>query len=465
MKKYIIILTFVFAMSCDEFLDVKPTGVVIPSTVEDYDKLLNELRIGNWSWNNLMYMDPDFWLPEEHFNNIWEPHRRKQYLWDPNPYEVQDQDPDWNDRYKYIAEYNQIINEVDAAPLGRVPERMRALIKGEALAQRAFDFFLLINEYAPHYTSSANDLPGIPMPLTNDLQAQLPRTSVGEFYERIETDLLAALKLYEDNGAKAIIPEANFRPGTASIKALLAEVYLYKGDWANAEKYADESLNLYYFLYDLNDLELNDPDAIWWGFDNPELIYENDQRCLTWNRLFNRNFYDPAQLYHPDHLAIINQTTDRRFITMSGDITWYDYETSQSPNIVYIREWYASNAGFSVARTLLTSAEAKVRNNKGQGAIDRLNELAVYRFTTRGSTFTYTNEANALQEVKNERRRELYATGNNFIDLKRYHAYGETIPTFTRMIINIGPITLEPGSDKYVVPIPRVVQNANPNLK
>jgi hypothetical protein len=113
---------------------------------------------------------------------------------------------------------------------------------------------------------------------------------------------------------------------------------------------------------------------------------------------------------------------------------------------------------------MLDNAEAKVRNGDGQGAIDMLNQLAVYRYTTREATFTYTNDADALQEVKDERRRELCYTGNNFIDQKRYFAYGETIPTFTRTIPSGETFTLEPGSDKWVVPIARLVQYSNPNL-
>jgi hypothetical protein len=44
MKRYsIIIISLLLTVlsACDEFLDVIPTGTLIPSTVEDYDKLLN----------------------------------------------------------------------------------------------------------------------------------------------------------------------------------------------------------------------------------------------------------------------------------------------------------------------------------------------------------------------------------------------------------------------------------------
>ena len=55
------------------------------------------------------------------------------------------------------------------------------------------------------------------------------------------------------------------------------------------------------------------------------------------------------------------------------------------------------------------------------------------------------------------------ATGNNLIDLKRYHAYGETIPKFTREILG-ETFTFEPGSSKYVVPISSKIKSLNPNI-
>jgi len=465
MKKHIIIFTFIFTLftSCDDFLDVIPTGSLIPNTVEDFDKLLNDKRLSHTNWYNLAYMDPDMYMPGQHYNNIWAVQWQKQYTWKENPYEEKQQDPDWNSRYKYIYIYNLVLNEIDEAPLGNRIDEDRGLVKGDALAQRAMDYFLLINEYAPHYSSSTLDAPGVPMPLVGDLEAKLPRSTVGEVYEQILSDLQAAEILLTD--APAIIKEANFRPGIASVKALLGTVYLYMGDWEKAEKYTSEALAMYDFLYDFNELDHVEPGKAWSSLTTREFYYCTDTKSITWGRRHKTWFYDPAHLFHPDLVALYNKTTDRRWYLFSGDVTWYDYYTSTLPDYVFIRDYAATNAGMAVPRLMLANAEAKVRNGDGQGAIDVLNQLAVKRYTTMGATFTYTNDADALQEIKDERRRELCFTGINFIDQKRYHTYGETIPTFTRTIPTGETFTLEPGSDKWVVPIPRLVQNFNPNLR
>lgn len=465
MKKISILLTAILFLACEDFLDVKPTGTRIPNTVEDFDKLLNNVKIGYSNVQNVMFMDPDHDLPGDHYAGIWEPIRRRQYGWELHAYEQQDQDPDWNTRYQHINVYNQIINEVDAAALGKIPESSRALVKGEALAQRAFDLFLLVNEYAKHYSPSTLDEPGVPIPLTNDLEAQLPRSTVGEVYNQIFTDLLAAEAALKN--VDAIRINANFRPGIASVYALLGEIYLYTGDFANAEKFSGMALDLYNFVYDYHELDHNTPGEPWTALNNGrEWYYVTDVKSNYWSRRHFTWFYDPAPLYHPSLVALINTATDRRFYLFSGDNTYYDYDTSVSPNYVFVRDYAATNAGMSVPRSMLTNAEAKARNGDGQGAIARLNELAVYRYTTKETTFTFSTNAAALEESKNERRRELLNTGNHWFDLQRYHAYGtDVVPTFTRDITGVGVVTLEPGSDKYVVSIPRIVINANPNLQ
>ncbi|MCP4460750.1 MAG: RagB/SusD family nutrient uptake outer membrane protein [Cytophagales bacterium] len=471
MKKYILLLTFTWFFSCNDFLDVKPTGTVIPKTVEDFDKLLNNKLITHDNVQNVLFMDPDWWLPGFHYSGIWQPVYRKQYNWDPNPYEVVQQDTDWNGRYQQIAVYNEILGKVDDAELGKIPESSRNLVKGEALAQRAMDLFLLVNEYAVHFSASTSNEQGVPMPLEFDLLTSVPMSTVGEVYDQIVADLLTAEELLAD--VSPINKNANFRPGIASIKALLAEVYLYMGDFVNAEGSSEESLALFGHenVYDYALIDHNTPGSPWSAFNNDrEWLYITDHKDVTWGRRHFQWFYDPAGLYHPDLAALFDKTivgdryNDHRFYLNSGDNTYYDNDVSVGPDYVYVRDYAATNAGLGVPRTMLTNAEAKARNSDGSGAIAVLNQLALYRYGTLGSTFSYTTDAAALQEAKDERRRELCFSGNNWFDLQRYHAYGETIPTYTRDIPGTGTITLVPGDDKYIVPIPRVVSNANDNF-
>ena len=75
----------------------------------------------------------------------------------------------------------------------------------------------------------------------------------------------------------------------------------------------------------------------------------------------------------------------------------------------------------------------------------------------------FADNAAVLKRVKEERRKELIATGYNFVDQKRYHAYGDAVPTFTRTI-GSKTVTLAPGSANYVLEVSPKVKSLNPNL-
>jgi len=461
MKKILFLLSIVAVTltSCDKFLDVKPTGTLIPKTIEDYDKLLNNPAISYPMYTNLVYMDPDCYMPGKHYNALWRRQWQKQYTWDATPYEAEADDYDWIYRFRQIHVYNEIIANVDDAGLGNLPESKRGLIKGEAYAQRAFEYFLLVNEYAPHYSKTTLNEPAIPMPLVVDLQAQLPRSTVGEMYDQILSDLNVAEPLLA--GAPVYISNGNFRPGRAAIKALHALVALYMGNFADAKKYSDESLAAYDFMYDFNTITNYTAGNKWSGYSIFDYDYSTDCKEVLWNRYGRWVFYDPAGLYAPHAAALFDKDNDRRWKLHAATKTYFGDDVT--PDFAYAR-WYAeNNVGITIPNVVLVNAEAKARTNDATGAVAALNKLRAKRYEAAGRNYVYTTDAALLEEIKNERRRENFGTGITLIDFKRYHAYGESVPTFTRTV-NGQTYTLEPGSSKYVAPISTKILNLNPNL-
>ncbi len=112
-------------------------------------------------------------------------------------------------------------------------------VKGEALFIRSAIYFELVRLYAPQYESSTVSSPGVPLVLTPtrsiDESSKLARNTVGEVYTQVITDLeLAASILPESNGVFAAIGAA---------EALLARVYLQKGDYAAAALAATLAIN------------------------------------------------------------------------------------------------------------------------------------------------------------------------------------------------------------------------------
>ena len=458
MKKIFYLFIILFCTSCKKFLDVKPTGVLIPQTVEDYDKLLNNPSIARPTLNNLWCLDPDTYLTDNLYDALWDPQNLKQYTWDTATADINEDDYDWNNRYAAILIYNEIIPNIDAAELGRVPESMRGLIKGQAYAQRAFDYFLLVNEYGPHYSVANLNKKAIPIPLKIDLQAQLPRSTVGEVYGQILSDLQVAEPLLET--APAYISKANFRPGKAAVKALLALIYLYQGDFAKAATYSNTALASYNFVYDYNAIQNSVAGDQWSVFNIPDFTEGVDTKEVLWHRSGRWDFSDPILLYAPALINIFDKTNDSRWRLHACQKTYYG--DNVAPDYCFAN-YGERDAGITVPNLILVNAEAKARTNDAAGAVTALNTLRTKRYKAAVANYVFTSNAALLAEIKNERRRELFATGLNLLDLKRYYVYGDPVPTFTRNVKG-NNYTLAPGSYKYVVPICQKIRNLNPNL-
>ena len=159
----------------------------------------------------------------------------------------------WAAIYAAINRDNNLIQKVPA--LTDMDSTEKAQVVGEAYLLRALNYHNLIRVYGD-----------VPMPLVpaasiSDASkiARTPKTAV---YTQIIADLTQAEQLMS-----ATSPTTHGTPGAA--KAVLARVYLYVGDYANAKAKADEVIALGYTLAptfgDLFDAE---------GVDTPEDIFK-----------------------------------------------------------------------------------------------------------------------------------------------------------------------------------------------
>lgn len=241
------------ASSCNDFLDVKPTGQLEESVQFNdiqgyYDALYGvygKMATTNLYGGNLTYNFVD---------------KLGQMYAQINPsvadnYIVKYQYTDaqvrptvnaiWKNQYEAILYANNLIRQVDNAPFSHAD---LAWIKGEALGLRGFLHFDLVRLFAEDYAqvaSKADKVRGIPYATTFDLNNK-PLLSLKATYQAILSDLDAAEQLLsEDVEVKSETRvSANFRAGRVAhfnkyaVYATKARVYYTMGDYANAAKYA-----------------------------------------------------------------------------------------------------------------------------------------------------------------------------------------------------------------------------------
>ena len=450
LKCICIVAILIAFIGCDreELLDVKPKGVELPETVEHF-RLLLDAREGYLSKGFAKGHLTDFLLSDDvkaleglqgtytlysgglvYFNSLsWEDHLCK----------VDEDDPDWENLYNALYVSNVILEKLEDIE-GDADEI--AQLVAEAKVHRAYAHFILVNLYAKHYNaaSASTDL-GVVIQTSSEF-GSLVRGTVQQTYELILADLTDAL----NTESLPETPLFNLRPSKASVNAILARVYLMMGDFGKAKTHADNCLQLNSFLYDYNSLTTTPK-----TFDNEELLLE---------KIYPLSFVSWTYYPHDDLLALYDTDNDLRYSEYFNDDYAYPGEKAYKPT-------FQSNpyVGPSTPEMYLIRAECNARSGNEADAITDLNTLRENRYTT-GTYIAYTaaDEANALQLVKDERRRELAGKGARWFDLKRYNEYDNANITLTRTFDGV-TYTLEANSPKWVLPIARKYIEMNPELE
>ena len=150
----------------------------------------------------------------------------------------------WTDGFSVITQANNIIYYVPKLRESVTTDSERKgcdKITGWGYFARAIAHFQLCNCYAQPwiYTSDASHI-GIPVvDRVPGFSDEIPRKSVAEVYELVISDLKKAIDLM---GEENSVPDCTYISSTAC-EALLARVYLYKHDYANAELYSKKVMD------------------------------------------------------------------------------------------------------------------------------------------------------------------------------------------------------------------------------
>lgn len=136
----------------------------------------------------------------------------------------------WSTSYKIIAGTNHLINRVAEGE-----SEMGDEIIAENLYLRSLMYFYLTNVFGKPYNQGAEANLAVPLNLADDPFEVLPRNTVKEVYDQVEQDLLKAESLFNTF-------KGNVYGNVYATQALLARLYLYKGDNAKAIAYANKVL-------------------------------------------------------------------------------------------------------------------------------------------------------------------------------------------------------------------------------
>jgi starch-binding outer membrane protein, SusD/RagB family len=337
----------------------------------------------------------------------------------------------WGTLYGAIVSCNSAIEGLTQSKT--LTPSVKTQLLGEAKFVRAFGFFYLVNMYG-----------GVPLPLTSayDVNRLLARSSQDSVYKQIVQDLKEAESSLSErflDGLSTNESIERLKPTKWSAAALLARVYLYLGNYAEAEAKASKVIeqSQLFHLVPLNEAFLkNNAEAIWQI--QPVNNFDNTSEARWLSVLSSQ-----AAAYLSDD--VLNQFE-------AGDLrrtNWIDSATLGGQKYLYASKYkvYQTNEPVTEYSTVLRlselfliRAEARIQQNNIQDGIADLNIIRQRsRAVSNGELpnplpqlSASLSDSEALAACAHERQIELFAEwGHRWFDLKRTGKIDEVMNVIT----------------------------------
>ncbi|MCG1036200.1 RagB/SusD family nutrient uptake outer membrane protein [Polaribacter sargassicola] len=348
---------------------------------------------------------------------------------------------------------------------------------GKAYLLRAFYYHRLVLRFAKAYNPStaSSDL-GVPLVLNYDVNYRPSRSTIEEVYNQILSDI---------NEAKSRLSSVSGEAGATkftsdAVLALEARVKLYMQDWSGAKTAADLLINSGNYPLLTSQSELDD---MWVNDYSQEIIMQSFVSApneLPGTNSIYLGFSAGTGMFTPDFVPsqwVLDKFDDADF----RKNTFFDskeilIQGSTYSDIMLVNKYpgnptlftgattnYAhAPKVFRIAEMYLISAEAAAMSSGD--ALTPLNTLRVARNLPPLTGITGTT---LLNEIKDERFRELAFEGFRLDDLKRWdEGFTRTDPQ-SLDFINIGPnyntLSKDAGDYQFVWGIPSndIISNEN----
>jgi len=324
----------------------------------------------------------------------------------------------WTTAYQTIARANNVINTIDDGftEEGVTQEQLNVL-KGECLFLRALSHWDMVRLYSQPYSAGQSNL-GVPVVLKTENNYP-SRNTVGEVYTQVVKDLTDAINLLPDNNPRG---DDGAWADKMAATALLAKVYLYMEEWQNAAEMADAVIaSDKYQLFDTADYKTWDQGGYWGsGGQGKEIIFqvdgsEGNSAHGYWEAI--------SYMVNPSGYGDIAASHDLLGLYEAGDVRGDLFlEPAEHPGEFWtlkypgrlgsLREYNVPVLRLSEMYLIRAEALLNGASVSGATALDDYNELREHRNLSDVTTVT-------LQDIYNERRRELCFEGNELFDLAR----------------------------------------------
>ena len=444
--------------ACDKKLDQKPAGSLFDTeAIKDF-QTLQAATLGayssflslNWYGRNYPTMlelrGADMYIAARNSNRLITSYM---YLFTSSDADVTGT---WNDLYNTILRANQIINRGPNVTDGDANERARNI--GEAKFIRAYAYFDLVRVFAKQYTFDNGASLGVPI-VTEAKISSPSRNTVADVYNLVISDLQAAATVLPDDIT------LKYRASKYAAEALLARVYLYKGDNDNARAMASDVINAGYTLTPPGSYN---PDNFWGSPGHEEEIFTikvsqfQDRGSDNYGQLYEKELGGYGDVVVNPNFVSTYDPNDVRLNVIKVDAVSGKLITTKFYMQDHIPGLYSPKV-LRLAEMYFIRAEADVRSGSNLG--EALSDINTVRAARNVGDFVGTP---TLTDVLTEKNYEFAFEGFQWQDNLRNQIVTNR-PQPAGALNNQGSSSLDVNDNRQLYPIPQREIDANPGIK
>lgn len=308
----------------------------------------------------------------------------------------------WTASYRTIYRANAILEGLNES--SHISDITKQQFEGEMKTIRAFSYFNLANLFG--------DIPLITNTnyIINDQKA---RTPIDSIYRQIVSDLIDAISVLPES----YVSNLRARINKHAAASLLARVYLYQTDWANAEKTSSNviSSGIFSLTTNLNQVFKNTSNETIW-----QLAPTNEARNTSEGGIFVPssptripNIFLSKTILNSFEENDLRKANWTNFNTVNGIEYTFPYKYKNRTTSL-VDEY---TIVLRLAEQYLIRAEARLQQENLQGAISDIN---VIRERAGLPILTTEDKSELIKALFKERQLELFAEyGHRWFDLKR----------------------------------------------
>tara|TARA_R110000868_G_scaffold270345_1_gene529676 strand:- start:289 stop:1836 length:1548 start_codon:yes stop_codon:yes gene_type:complete len=409
----------------------------------------------------------------------------------------------WTNGYLILSRANRVITFADDL-LAKTASSNTAEIaklnslKAEGLIVRAMAHLKIMGYFSPDLKSDAALAGVLADKVILSSEAPRQRSTNGVFYTSIHKDLDDAIAIFSTTASPYSGNTAKLYASLNLARGLKARAYSYKGDFPNAETWANTVIstsglvladNTNYASVFITDSEPANTEVI---FRLKRTLQQSSQATNIGNgwasvtaTYSGSPFYEVARSLY-NKLVAVPGDVRRDVIVAPTSVIDPNYATSadyRATDVIVLGKYPGSgavgnlNSDIKVMRLsemYFLRAEGRVFANDLVGAATAIKAIRDKRFGTVQPLPVYATPAAAWKAILDERRLEFAFEGYRFIDLKRLGtlAGGTSIDRdpadYASSSANYpaaNPINLPLSSPKFALPIPTTELNANPTIQ